>query len=367
MKRFRSRFYRREDGSVTLVAAILISTVFAGMAALIIDAGSLFVERRALVTAADAAALAGAMVLEDSRGLNTAGAIAAAKDIVVKNGVALEDATVTVTNRAVVIKGTADIRQVIDVDVRAEKSLFFARLFQQTSSTVTAHAAGTWGYTQKVAGGDILPLFVFENIFLGSSNASILDGKLMLHSEFLNGNWGYNDIFDASQMKEAIMGDSVDMAMEVNLTIGNITGKKIGFSTEFNTRFDNASTLSTPEERKTYMTGLVPIIDEEHVQQQGSTLVLPIKYFGIYEILDYMVEENVGTPKAFNPDYLSQREDQGKTGINYFETYGMTFEKGSVIGRFVGDPVPYIAVASAGDQAEPDTDKPIATYHKLVD
>jgi Flp pilus assembly protein TadG len=76
-----SRIGRRDDGAVAIITVILISAVFVGLAALVVDLGMARDSRRQAQNAADASALAAGNVLYGSDGtLNITGAINAAKD-----------------------------------------------------------------------------------------------------------------------------------------------------------------------------------------------------------------------------------------------------------------------------------------------
>jgi len=61
------RAMRSDDGAVAVIVAVVISVALIGVAAIVIDMGSLYQERRAMQTAADAAALAGVQELPASQ------------------------------------------------------------------------------------------------------------------------------------------------------------------------------------------------------------------------------------------------------------------------------------------------------------
>lgn len=80
-----SRLRRREDGAVTTIAVLLISMVFIGLCALVVDLGMARDTRRQAQNAADASALAAGNVLYLTGVANIAGATAAAKSYALSN------------------------------------------------------------------------------------------------------------------------------------------------------------------------------------------------------------------------------------------------------------------------------------------
>lgn len=384
-----NKLLKSEEGSVMLISAVLISTVFAGFAALVIDIGMLRVERRQLVATADAAALSAAQVLELNQGLGTDDARLAAEEAIRLNGYDALDAVIFIGNRQVMIQGAADTRQVVDVSISSSKELLFGKIFGEKYGNVSAKSTATWGYSKRVAGGGVLPFFVFESVFKTDTQANLHSGKLMLtnvddikvNSQIANGNWGWNNIFPEKELKEVIGGGNVGVILEFDAEIGTITGNKQGFAMEFNTRFDNAAMLTSVDDSRIYMSGLVPIInDSSKIESKGSKYVLPVKYFAMYEILDYIVADGIGSDRSFlflkngissgetfnidnyDVNYNRQRFQDSLPGVNYNDG---ELKMGTIVGRFVGQPIPYIAISNVGDQLSP-VDKEIATYHKLI-
>jgi len=391
-----NKLLKNEEGSVMLISAVLLSTVFAGFAALVIDVGMLKVERRQLVAATDAAAIAAAQVLEASQGGDQAKAKLVAEETIALNGYDALNGEIFIGNRQVVIKGETDTRQVVDVTLTSTKELLFGKIFGEDYGYVKASSTATWGYSKRVAGGGVLPFFVFESVFQEGAHANLHSGKLVLtnveeikvNSTIASGNWGWNNLFPENELKEIIKGSNVGVILEFDPEIGTLTGNKQGFAAEFDIRFSNAAKLASIDDSRIYMSGLVPIIDDSSkIESKGSKLVLPVKYFAMYEILDYIVKEGEGSANSFlfikegkNPEdsfnmdnyevnYTRQRFEDNLSGIKYVDdpstTVNESLEMGTIVGRFVGQPLPYIAVSSAGDQLSP-VDKDIATYHKLI-
>lgn len=146
-------------------------------------------------------------------------------------------------------------------------------------------------------------------------------------------------------------------------------------------RMEKAQKEPTPEERRKYMIGLVPIIDwakfnsiPGNKKNSSSNWKLPIKYFAYYEILDVIKQNTyVGSPEALNPlnQYLRKGEPpfnyKGKLPSNLLKNKGDDVESVTIVGRFTGEKVDARTIAEAGDQINPNPggDTP-ATYSKLI-
>lgn len=137
-----------DQGAVAVIVAISM-VVLIGVAALAVDVGSLYAERRALQTAADAGALAGVQELPASPGM----AVSVAQTYVASNAP-------QATNCAVSITSDLAANDTIQVIVTTGNSpLFFARIWGRTSSAVSA--TGVARITSPVAyGSGVMPIGV---------------------------------------------------------------------------------------------------------------------------------------------------------------------------------------------------------------
>lgn len=119
------RLLREEKGSAIAIVAISM-TVMIGFAALIVDVGNLYLNKIRLSNMADAAALAGVQDLPS----DPQAAVASAYSYAAQNGINSDVVGVTVSdeNRAVIVSATRTV------------PLFFAPIFNMTSSNVTARA-----------------------------------------------------------------------------------------------------------------------------------------------------------------------------------------------------------------------------------
>ncbi|MBL7061082.1 MAG: hypothetical protein ISS13_04540 [Actinobacteria bacterium] len=130
-----------ERGQVAVIAALLIVCLL-GMAALVIDVGSIYEERRQTQTVADAAALAGAQDLPEYPGQ----AIQTAIDYAGLNGVAISEDNIQIFETYV----PNDTITVTPTDVDAP--LFFAKVLNVNSATVNATATAIAGGALSMTG-----------------------------------------------------------------------------------------------------------------------------------------------------------------------------------------------------------------------
>ncbi len=158
-----------ERGSAIIILAVAM-TVMVGMTALVADIGANYVKQNQLMVAADAAALAGGTLLNESK----AAATQAALDIVQKNGVSTDWVTVEVDED---LSG-------ITVKTRALIRFFFARLFATESGVMEQRARVA--KTRPIAFHNVFPLGVDESVEFDYTQEVNLFSKELLGE----GGWG---------------------------------------------------------------------------------------------------------------------------------------------------------------------------------
>lgn len=368
------RFLKNEDGSVLPFVALLLAFVLIGLCALVIDAGMLYAERRSLVTAADAAALGGAYIFEealsdpllepDNLGVQSE-AIEVAKNLAVENGVKNRDDVKVEVKWDVPYEGT--IRDLIQVTVKNNSELYFAKIFGYDTTDVSAKAVATWGYNKKIEGGNILPIFTKYEDYVSEDISYLHAGKFVdTAGDIVNGNWGLIDIYgNTSKIAAAFRGDMIGLSIELDYIINNQTGLNSGnVSNPIEERMVKANDLPNREDRIKFMSGLVPVIKWENVTRQGSSLKLPIEFFAVYEIYD-VIPKNDGYGSKYalydTPEYLSDN-----IPIHY-EVDSNELDKCSIVGRFTGQQVEVWAVIQPGDQEPPEDGVLPDTYAKLIE
>lgn len=363
----RSKVYDSRKGVVLPLVALMM-TVILGFTALVVDAGIVYVDRRDSVAAADAAALAGAKELSYGRSDNIAKA--SAIDTASQYGLTLTESDIDIKEMSINVPGEGmDTREVIIINLPRTTELFFARFIGNETKETGAQAIATWGFITEVHGGDILPLFAFEDEY-NLGDFELHDGKLIVKDYDANANWGYLNIEDNwPERKKLLAGENdSDHSFAINQKEASDSGAKQSLINEIEKRIDDASLLGTSVARRQHMIGLVPIIDEEKfisdnpVAANGKyvtapKLILTIKYFAYFEIEDIVVDNaGNGYLEALDkPDYIS----------NYMsEEYSLP--KGSIVGEFIEGTADIDTVMNKGDQdVDYEGDRP-ATYVKLI-
>ncbi|KYZ76687.1 hypothetical protein AXX12_09725 [Anaerosporomusa subterranea] len=129
-------FLREQKGSVAVLTALSM-TVLLGLAALVVDVGVLYLHRSQLINTVDAAALAGVQELPGSEEAARASAEAYAQ----QNGKQGDVVATTLANN-----------KELTVSVSRNVSLFFARIFNRYSQTVSASATAAIRPMSSVGG-----------------------------------------------------------------------------------------------------------------------------------------------------------------------------------------------------------------------
>ena len=146
MKAFaqKARELRRDEEGQTIVLAALCMTLLLGFVALSVDVGLMFHAKRAMQTAADSGAIAGA--LETNYGDVTA---AAQKDAAL-NGFTDGTGGVTVAVNNPPLSGAfAGNHAYVEVIVSSAQATYFMRVFNVSSAIVRARSVATLGQTQN--------------------------------------------------------------------------------------------------------------------------------------------------------------------------------------------------------------------------
>lgn len=366
------KFLKSRSGVALPLITIVVGLFALGFIALIVDAGRLYVERKAMITAADAAALAGAQVLRDSYGTKVGGedgAVAIARNYAIENGADPSQVQVYAGNKTITIpSGASETRQVVEVTVGKNQQLTFARFLGDENTDVKARAAATWGYVYKTYIGEFIPLFIFDTQYN-------LDSNILLHDNVEDSNgYGFIDIgAGMGAIKAALAGNTTGgIYIEDNMLDGE-AGQGDALRLGVEARMRSAQLKPTAEERRKTMIGLVPVIDREkflaiagNAGGSASQWQLPIKYFAYFEITDVIKKHNsVGSVEALNPV-----NEYKKVSIPF--NYTSTLPGGSsqytfVLGKFTGETVDARTIVTVGDQVNPNsTGDPAATYSKLI-
>lgn len=144
MRRLIRKLRKEESGQALIMVALLIG-VLGGFATLVVDVGYMYVQKSELQSAADAAALAGAITLGETNAADVNGTVAAYLDDNLDEAYTYDPATDLVIDTT---------NKTVQVAVGQEAPKFFAGIL--SSATTTIHADATADYT-KQWDGEALP------------------------------------------------------------------------------------------------------------------------------------------------------------------------------------------------------------------
>lgn len=363
------KLIKDERGGTLPLITIILGLFALGFTALIIDVGTIYIERKAMITSVDAAALAGAQILRKSEGVNVSEAELVAKNYAIVNGADESQVQVFVGYKQVTIpSGVTENRQVVEVTVGKNKKLFFARFLGDDDTDVKAHAIATWGYVYKSYIGDFIPLFTFDKDYK-------LGVNVLLHDKIEESNsYGFIDMGGGmNNIKAALAGESVgDTYITDNLLQGE-PGQGDALRLGVEDRMIKAQGKDTAEGRRKTMIGLIPVIDKEaflaipsNIDVNANKYKLPIKYFAYYEIIDVIKKNGVrGSNEALNPINEYKKVSSPFNYSNLLDDEGANYT--FILGQFTGDVIEARTIVEIGDQIDPNPegDTP-ATYSKLI-
>ncbi|MEW5783782.1 MAG: pilus assembly protein TadG-related protein [Bacillota bacterium] len=319
-----------ESGEALILVTVLMVVVFA-FAALVVDVGMLYAERRSMVTAADAATLAGAKELALTGDPDAA--VAVARAYAEANGAEITGEISVET----VVSGNQTFQAVV-VNAGRNKEFFFAKLLGFTDQDVMARSTAVWGYPTRYR--NILPIF-----YIVVEGEGLPEGEVVLLNkndtdEFAPGNWGLlrADSPGKKTINEILAGAASDLWFQTGYDITNDTetGDPMSRIGAVEARMQAAR---QPDSRVS-MEGVIPIIRE--ITGQGHTSVV-IVGFAPYVILDVITEITKeednrwygrGSPYAHHlqsPKLYSVYED----GYDKKKEVDEDYPKGTIIGRFL--------------------------------
>lgn len=360
------KLLKDEKGVAVIILTLLLGLFALGFIAIVVDAGILYGKRKEMITAADAAALAGAQVLRESEGVSISEAEATAIQFAIANGVDEDNVDVFVGDKEVTLQdGQYEVRQIVEVTVVNTQPLIFARFLGDEESDVAAHSIATWGYVYKSFIGNFIPLFIFDSKYR-------LDQDIMLHQNIEDSNsYGFIDIGSGlSDIKAGISGETVQGAYIYKDLLDGQPGSGESLRAAVEERMENAQGEATAEDRRKAMIGIIPVIDRKEFlninDPKSNKYKLPIAYFAYYEIKD-VIKKNThrGSDEALDPnnDYMKVSTPFNYSNILPDEGAESTY----IIGRCVGEKIEARTIAEIGDQVNPDPsgDTP-AMYCKLI-
>jgi len=197
------RLFKGEDGSVTILVALSM-TVLMGFAALSVDIGMLYNQKREVQNAADAAALAGAMSLP-----NTGIAKTVAKSVAEKNLIQ-NSALETLTTSVIPVAPFNGKATEIEVTVTRKVKTIFAQVLGIGDSEISARAVAK---QRSAWTGQSLPFLNVNNDYSDSESSTF-----SVWDKDSEGFWASIDESDWN-----VLGDSPNRSFEVLYTINGVT------------------------------------------------------------------------------------------------------------------------------------------------
>lgn len=190
-------FIKNKKGSVSIFTILVFMFVLLAFAAVVVDIGFIYSTRRQMVTASDAAALAGAKEMEKTLGSDSAStvtqlkakAIEIAKNTAIQNGAEGEPIVTIEKMNVKLADGTTDYRDVIKVKAVSDEKMIFFRFIDRFNMEVSGSAVATWGFVTKVTAGQLLPLYTTPELFLDSN--TLHSGKMTFNDTLYQNQRGF--------------------------------------------------------------------------------------------------------------------------------------------------------------------------------
>jgi Flp pilus assembly protein TadG len=341
-----------DRGAVLPVVAVFIAVVFFGLAALVVDAGLLYNQRRQMISAADAGALAGAneIIIQSRKGktISQIEVLAAqtARDVAILNGA--DSASLQVIADADSINAYG--YPFVEVKTTKNTKLVFAGAFNKDNSDVRARAVAR---AEKRLNPGMMPLLVLDG-YKVNQLAVLHEPTLTISDSILNYSSSILDLDGdrggGTNELQAILNREIQLSQatieQMTLGLATMEGGFKDFGSSFETWFASAVKNSAdPLERKAYMTVFIPVIADtpENAELKPNQTVNIIR-FTEFVMVDYIDKPNGknggGLLNAFDSDYRSINVDYSKVdGISVDSSHymdGLAKEQKLIVGYFTG-------------------------------
>lgn len=301
------KIFRDEKGAVLPLVALFIFLVALGVTALVVDAGMLYSERRAMVAAADAGALAGAQELD--KGTTLSEVLTITRNVSIKNGADSGNLTGSIQtingNKAILNDGKIIIevdrslvnkynRPYVEVTTNKNTKHFFARIFGDSETDVKAAAVA--GYEKIAFQEFVFPLAALYSDFYkdGEINKNV---PIYLHEDKpqVLGNSSWSGLLDIDGKGANAIGNIIENRVSFPVTnflkeqndlyyIDVANGWKT-FGTSVNNLIAKSYTLSLANREK-YLTGYIPVLKDISILPNSSKDV-PIYALAEFVVVDY--------------------------------------------------------------------------------
>lgn len=318
------KILRDEKGAVLPLVALFIFFVALGVSALVIDVGMLYSERRSMVTAADAGALAGAQELNKTNDLSEI--LMLARDVSIKNGAEAGNLAGSIqiidSNKAKLDDGKIIIevdkgsvnkysKPYVEVTTNKNTKHFFARIFGDSDTDVKAAAVASYN---KISFQEfVFPLGSLYSDFYDSSNIAKVNVPVYFHDRKpLLGNSSWSGLLDLNPVNgqgakeiQEIITDRLEFPVAEFLKTDNDVDYYIDVANGWKTFSESIGMLITKSldlpvaQRKEYLTGYIPVLKNISILPNGSKNV-PILVLAEFVVVDYANNQNDWLTKNYD-------------------------------------------------------------------
>lgn len=254
------RRVRNDKGSAIVVVALTI-TMMIGFGALVVDVGNLYLHKIRLANMVDAAALAGVQDLPGNSQL----AVSNAKYYGAQNGMERDVVSVGVSNNIV-----------ITVSATRKVPLFLARIFQMTSSDVTATASASISPITGASG--IVPFGIVKQQFIYGQTYTLKAGA----GDGYSGNYGSLALGgNGANVYRGNIEKGYDGHLQIGDRIATEPGNMSGPTSQgvnYRINLDPTATFATVAKDSPRII-VVPVIDSLEVHGRSEVLIVGFSAF----------------------------------------------------------------------------------------
>jgi hypothetical protein len=333
--------FLEQRGQVAVIIGILIIPLL-GMAAYVVDTGSIYSTRRSLQTAADAAALAGAQELPDDAGLATSYAIAVGNENIDSSA----GEVINVTN----VNGGS-------ITVRAENpnlDMAFAAVLGKDKADVYADATAEIGSPSEIGpitgltgmgyladnANYIVPFGILNGSFSPGSDLTLIEDSLLFSSGLNPWNFCPLDIDGSSNLDyKKCVRDGADNSVSIGMSVGTI-GWSVGWDVFGASRLSTIDRVTQKKNNQKDSYGSLTKVS-------SNVLAVPDSQFVICPIIsEPSIEGGTVTIVGFAPFIITDYVDGTVDGTSIDKIYMKFLSKAIIMstGPFGSNPLNGISI-----------------------
>lgn len=356
------RLIKDEKGAVLPLVALFIFLVALGVTALVIDVGMLYSERRTMVAAADAGALAGAQDLSSESNLTEI--LELAREVSIKNGADAGNLSGSIqiinANKAQLNDGEIIVevdrsninkysRPYVEVTTKKNTKHYFAGIFGDTETDVKAAAVA--GYNKISFEDFVFPLGAIYTDFYDGTNPKINVPVYFHERKPLLGNSSWSGLLDldpspgqGTNVIQEIIEDRIQFPVADFLKTENEIDYYIDVANGWKTFSESVSNLITAShdlpvaQRKEYLTGYIPVLTNISVLPTNSQNV-PILELAEFIVIDYADNQNKWLTENYEYTIDSTGISVEYDNISSSKSVPDYTEKDAIMGYFTGNTI----------------------------